>query len=144
MEKKTHQKGDRRCMRLTANSTATKILLEDCAGGMPPEDLLLQKDKKTRYLLDVSLIPAGNSSRLISGLLEIHFCRKIEESGQEGLRQITPREKEVLSLVLLGATNKKAAQQLGVTEGTVKKLLSNCYRKLGVRSRSEALIKYYS
>ena len=27
-----------------------KILLEDCAGGMPPEDLLLQKDKKTRYL----------------------------------------------------------------------------------------------
>jgi DNA-binding NarL/FixJ family response regulator len=51
---------------------------------------------------------------------------------------LTPREKQVLSMVVLGFTNGEIAGRLFVTETTVKSHLSSAYRKLGVRSRQEA------
>jgi DNA-binding NarL/FixJ family response regulator len=51
---------------------------------------------------------------------------------------LTSRELEVLQLVASGATNGEIAQQLWVTEQTVKFHLSNVYRKLKVGNRTEA------
>lgn len=51
---------------------------------------------------------------------------------------LTPREKQVLSLLVLGFTNVEIATRLYVTETTIKSHLSSVYRKLGVRSRQEA------
>ena len=51
---------------------------------------------------------------------------------------LTSRELEVLQLVASGATNGEIAQQLWVTEQTVKFHLSNIYRKLDVANRTEA------
>ena len=51
---------------------------------------------------------------------------------------LTAREKQVLSMVVLGFTNVEIATKLYVTETTVKSHLSSAYRKLGVRSRQEA------
>jgi DNA-binding NarL/FixJ family response regulator len=51
---------------------------------------------------------------------------------------LTAREKQVLSMVVLGFTNGEIATKLYVTETTVKSHLSSSYRKLAVRSRQEA------
>jgi DNA-binding NarL/FixJ family response regulator len=51
---------------------------------------------------------------------------------------LSPREKQVLSMVVLGFTNREVANKLHVTETTVKSHLSSVYRKLRVRSRHEA------
>jgi DNA-binding NarL/FixJ family response regulator len=51
---------------------------------------------------------------------------------------ISPREKQMLAMVVLGFTNAEIANRLYVVESTVKSHLSSAYRKLGVRSRQEA------
>ncbi len=51
---------------------------------------------------------------------------------------LSPREKQVLSMVVLGLTNCETANRLFITETTVKSHLSSAYRKLGVHSRQQA------
>jgi DNA-binding CsgD family transcriptional regulator len=51
---------------------------------------------------------------------------------------LTPREREILSLVAEGYSNAQLARMLWVTEQTVKFHLSNIYRKLAVTNRTEA------
>ena len=55
---------------------------------------------------------------------------------QKGLSN---REAEVAELVTKGLSNKEVANQLFVTEKTVKFHLTNIYRKLGVTNRSGAV-----
>jgi DNA-binding NarL/FixJ family response regulator len=52
---------------------------------------------------------------------------------------ITRRESEILHLAATGATNASIGATLHISPGTVKKHLDNIYRKLGVRSRVEAI-----
>jgi two-component system response regulator DesR len=52
--------------------------------------------------------------------------------------ELTTREKQVLSLVVMGLSNGEIAQKLYLTESTVKSHLGTAFRKLGVRSRAEA------
>ena len=56
---------------------------------------------------------------------------------------LTPREREVLALIARGATNREAAEGLGIGPETVKTLLERAYAKLGVRRRSEAVAAAY-
>ena len=56
---------------------------------------------------------------------------------------LTSREQEILELVAGGASNGEIARRLWVTEQTVKFHLSNVYRKLGVRNRTEASRRAY-
>ena len=51
---------------------------------------------------------------------------------------LTRREREILSLVAEGHSNRELARMLWVTEQTVKFHLSNIYRKLDVSNRTEA------
>ncbi len=52
---------------------------------------------------------------------------------------LTERETEVLRLVARGKRNREIADELGVTERTVKYHTANIFAKLGVRSRAEAI-----
>ena len=56
----------------------------------------------------------------------------------EPLGGLTRRETEILALVAEGHSNARMAKLLHVTEQTVKFHLSNIYRKLNVRNRTEA------
>jgi DNA-binding NarL/FixJ family response regulator len=53
--------------------------------------------------------------------------------------RLTPREREVLSLLAQGLGNKQIAWELEVSEHTVKYHVSSLYAKLGASSRTEAL-----
>jgi len=56
---------------------------------------------------------------------------------QERLALLTPREREVLPLVVSGLQNKEVAAQIGTTEATVKVHRSQLMRKLGADSLPE-------
>jgi len=51
------------------------------------------------------------------------------------------REKEVVDLLLLGKSNKQIALALGISVSTVEFHLKNIYGKLGVKSRTEAVLR---
>lgn len=56
------------------------------------------------------------------------------------LVDLTGREVEVLRLIAKGATNREIAEQLVISEGTVKNHISNILGRLGLRDRTQAAI----
>lgn len=72
------------------------------------------------------------------------------EPGTAGARpgagdvSLTPKELEILTLLQQGASNKKIADALYVTQATVKTHLAHIYTKLGVRGRHEAISRAFA
>lgn len=64
------------------------------------------------------------------------------ESGnrERHIDLLTAREKDILSLLTQGASNKLIARALTITEGTVKVHIKSLLRKLGFSSRLEAAV----
>lgn len=54
--------------------------------------------------------------------------------------QLTPREKEILGLAAKGMNTKQIAQSLSISTQTIRSHFKNIYPKLGVNSRTEAII----
>ena len=54
--------------------------------------------------------------------------------------QLTPRQRDVLTHLRNGKSNKQIAHELGLTEGTVKVHVTAILRQLGVRNRTQAAI----
>jgi DNA-binding NarL/FixJ family response regulator len=55
---------------------------------------------------------------------------------------LTPRELEVLTLMATGATNSRIAEQLVISDGTVKSHVKRILRKLRAANRGEAIARY--
>jgi NarL family two-component system response regulator LiaR len=53
---------------------------------------------------------------------------------------LTDRELEVLVLLAEGLTNQQTALKLSISQSTLKFHMTNIYQKLGVQTRSEALV----
>ena len=65
----------------------------------------------------------------------------VRELGEPRQNPLSARECEVLGLVSKGLSNAQIATRLYITEGTVKRHLTNIYIKLDVRSRMNAVNK---
>jgi len=55
--------------------------------------------------------------------------------------KLSDRELEVVDTIAKGVSNKEAADKLCVTEKTIKFHLTNIYRKMGVKSRGQLIVK---
>lgn len=64
--------------------------------------------------------------------------KKTESGANED--SLTPRELDVLNLMVKGLSNKEIAEQLFISDKTVKIHVSNILKKLRVKSRSQAII----
>jgi two-component system nitrate/nitrite response regulator NarL len=77
----------------------------------------------------------GSVSDLVTTL------RELAVSPAEGARKksfgLTPREREIISAIVAGYTNKDIAQKFSISEQTVKHHLTNIFDKLGVSNRLE-------
>jgi len=65
---------------------------------------------------------------------------QILQDEQDGRTALTPRELDVLQLVVAGKTNAEIGLNLGISEKTVEKHLEAIFRKMGVVSRVEAAV----
>ncbi len=63
-------------------------------------------------------------------------------AGQDKLAILSAQESRVLALVAEGKTNKEIAEQLGLSDKTVKNYLSNMFEKLKIHRRSQAAVLY--
>lgn len=69
------------------------------------------------------------------------FSRAVARQMAQWVREdpgLSEREREVLVLIAKGLDNRQIAQQLQISEGTVKNHVSSIYTKLDVNSRSAA------
>ncbi|TDA67511.1 MAG: GAF domain-containing protein [Clostridia bacterium] len=86
----------------------------------------------------------GIDSKIRAALQILGTARAVEDvpggnAVPEGL--LTPREMKVLALVARGLTNKEVSLELSISNDTVKSHLHSVYQKLGVSSRSQAIMR---
>ncbi|ACO79990.1 Response regulator, LuxR family [Azotobacter vinelandii CA] len=62
------------------------------------------------------------------------------KAASAGLASLTPQQFRVLSMVCDGLLNKQIAYELNVSEATVKAHVTAIFRKLGVRTRTQAAL----
>ena len=62
------------------------------------------------------------------------------EQSRAPLVQLTPREREVLTLLARGRDNGAIGSLLGVSDKTVRNVVSNVLTKLAVRDRAAAIV----
>jgi DNA-binding NarL/FixJ family response regulator len=104
---------------------------------------LLLKDAPTEVLFEALMrVLAGQYwlwQSLVSDLLEV--VRPLIQSSAAGGGQLasrfTPRERQVLQMVVAGHSNKEIAQQWMVSEETVKHHLTRMFDKVGAANRVE-------
>jgi two-component system response regulator DevR len=64
------------------------------------------------------------------------------QTEQDKLAQLSAQERRVLALVAEGKTNKEIAEQMSLSDKTVKNYLSNIFEKLHISRRSQAAVLY--
>ncbi|WP_256106546.1 response regulator [Streptomyces sp. ODS05-4] len=85
---------------------------------------------------------AGQSvlDREVQKVLVATVRAKAPLSDQRPLPQdLTPREREVLALIGRGLSNRGIAEQLFISEATVKTHINNLFAKAGIRDRADAV-----
>ena len=122
---------------------ASGYLLKD----IPAPDLAkaVQAVHKGIYQLDPAVIGKVVASLARPQVIENHpqaAENANSPSADATLRvpDLTNREVEVLRLIARGATNREIAQQLVISEGTVKNHISSILGRLGLRDRTQAAI----
>jgi DNA-binding NarL/FixJ family response regulator len=106
----------------------------------------LLKDVQPEQLVDaIRVVAAGNSlfgPAATQRLME-RFAPPPSRTAANRLDQLTDREREILKLIAQGRSNAELAQQLYLSEATIKTHVSAILRKLGVRDRVQAVIAAY-
>jgi two-component system, NarL family, response regulator len=62
-------------------------------------------------------------------------------AGRDSYGELTPRETEILKLIVKGRSNREIAGEINVSEGTVRIHVSNVLAKLGVEDRTKAAVQ---
>jgi len=83
----------------------------------------------------------------IDGILAKRLVQEFRTTGTDRRRtrrlpkgaRLTPKEREVLALVVDGLGTREVAQHLFVSDATVRSHLSNIYRKLDAKNRTEVM-----
>ncbi len=95
-----------------------------------------------------------NGQAIVSPDVALHLMRRLAQLAQQpfvpgwgldstaGLHELTAREREVLSLIGAGYSNREIAEDLVIGWGTVKNHVHNILKKLETSSRHEAAAIY--
>jgi DNA-binding NarL/FixJ family response regulator len=105
------------------------------SGYLPSE---ASREDLVRVVLAVGRGEFHCSARITRLLVKRVTSLASERRGPSVLRTLTPREREVLTLVDKGFANKEIASRLGVEVSTVKNHVHNMLEKLGAARRGEA------
>jgi two-component system nitrate/nitrite response regulator NarL len=136
-----------RAIGTSCDTTRTIIL----SGGLDKSQLLMAvqlgargvvlKDSATELVFEaMTRVVAGQSwvgQTLIADLMDVVRGLPHQQAVAARPFGLTPREREVLSLVVAGCANKEIAQRFAVSEETVKHHLTRMFDKVGAANRLE-------
>ena len=105
----------------------------------------LPKDVNPDTFIEAIKYAAGGESYIhpsVAGKLMDDYGRLSSklEMNEKHSNPLTPREIEVLSLAAKGCTNKNIANELFISEKTVKNHITNIFKKIKVKDRTEAVV----
>jgi DNA-binding NarL/FixJ family response regulator len=100
----------------------------------------LLKDAPTNELFR-AVEAAAEGQAVLSPAVATRLMGQMRQPASEPLSQ---RELEVLQLIAKGSTNREAAEQLFISQATVKTHLLHVYAKLGVSDRAAAVATAFS
>lgn len=105
-----------------------------------PSIAMALKSGAEGYLLKTDKIAAiPNQLRVLhsgTAVLDSTVLKTLSTPDLPPIDTLTPRERDVLELVAQGLTNKEIAEQLFLSEGTVRNLVSVIMEKLGAKNRT--------
>jgi DNA-binding NarL/FixJ family response regulator len=103
---------------------------------------LLKRDAPDKLLESLEDLLAGGSP--MSGAIARKVVSYFQNSGPAPAKEqnLSPREQQILDLLVEGLIDKEIGQELGISRETVRTHLGKIYHKLQVRSRTEAVVKY--
>jgi DNA-binding NarL/FixJ family response regulator len=87
-----------------------------------------------------ALLAPSVTRRLIAEFARLHPATPLQP---DRIRELTPRETEVLRLIAEGLSNGDIAERLVVSEETIKTHVSRVLTKLGLRDRAQAVVVAY-
>ena len=128
------------------SETAILLLTEDAEYESLPETVtgLLSKDEPPAALgIGIRQVARGEqyiSPSLALAILQRQSKSSLTESQKSVIDSLTEREHEILNLLAQGLSNKLIASQLYLSVRTVEGHLANIYARLGVHSRTEAML----
>jgi two-component system, NarL family, response regulator LiaR len=84
---------------------------------------------------------ASGGRATLHPVIQAHLMQQMQQKQQASpIDALTERERDVLSAIAHGKSNKEIAATLGLTVGTVKGYISRIFGKLSVASRTEATL----
>ena len=101
---------------------------------------MVLKNSDPAYLLDC-LDRVRSGGNWIDPELTARAQELADSLGDSGRGALAPRERQLIRYVQKGLRNREIAEQLGVTEGTVKVYLHGVFEKLGVSTRTELAVR---
>jgi len=103
---------------------------------------LLKRDIPTKLMEALDDLLAGGSpmSSAIARKVVQHFQKPAPTKNED--HNLTPRERQILEQLAKGSLYKEIAWDLGIGFETVRSHIDNIYKKLHVRSRTEAVVKF--
>jgi DNA-binding NarL/FixJ family response regulator len=107
------------------------------------------KDAPPEEIADAVRIVAGGDALLAPAVTRavIQEFTRIPARAQQAIPrevgELTPREREVLDLLIRGLSNPEICRQLVISEATAKTHVAKILQKLGVRDRVQAVIYAY-
>lgn len=113
-----------------SNQDALRVMALGAAG------IFLKHRSPSDLVFAIRKIASGETW-LDSGLVDALVTSASAPKEESSPVTLNPREKEVLSAVFEGLSNKEIATKLGISEAYVKALLQQLFNKSGVRSRSQ-------
>ncbi len=117
---------------LTSFSDTERILAALDAGAVG----YLLKDAEPQEVLDgVRAVSRGGSPIHPRAARQLLLARASKPPVE-----LSPREREVLQLVVEGLANKQIARRLGIAERTVKAHLTAIFQRIGVADRTQAAL----
>jgi two-component system response regulator DesR len=127
------QSGAELCEALRRESARTRVLLISGAGWISPQ--AAKASGASGFVSkDWSAHDVAAAVRMVGKGMTVFAPRSEQPSAP-----LSEREREVLSLLASGATNREIAERLFLSPHTVKEHTSSVYKKLKARNRAEAV-----
>lgn len=97
----------------------------------------------------LGFIPKDTTSEVMLSALRLIMAGEIyipasmtqhSNNNQNMPKSLTPRQQEVVNMMMKGFSNKKIALEIGIAEATIKMHVTAIFKRLGVNNRTEAAL----